>query len=60
LSVDEKGAIDEWYIKHASLWLDIKIILRTMWVMVRGNSRNYTQLSAALAERQIGAKNVFG
>ena len=60
LSVDEKGAIDEWYIQHASLWLDIKIILRTLLVLVRGNPRNYTQLSMALAERQIDAKNVPG
>jgi lipopolysaccharide/colanic/teichoic acid biosynthesis glycosyltransferase len=56
LSVDEKSAIDEWYIRHASLWLDIKIILRTIWVMVRGNPRNYTQISVALAERQINAE----
>ena len=56
LSVDEKSAIDEWYIRHASLWLDIKIILRTIWVMVRGNPRNYTQISEALAERQINAE----
>ena len=60
LSVDEKSALDEWYIQHASLCLDIRIILRTIWVMVRGNPRNHTQISAALAERRIDAKSVFG
>lgn len=60
LSVDEKSALDEWYIQHASLWLDIKIILRTIWVMVRGNPRNHAQISTALGERQIDAKRVFG
>jgi lipopolysaccharide/colanic/teichoic acid biosynthesis glycosyltransferase len=56
LSVDEKSAIDEWYIRHASLLLDIKIILRTAWAMVRGNPRNYAQISVALAERQMNAE----
>jgi lipopolysaccharide/colanic/teichoic acid biosynthesis glycosyltransferase len=60
LSADEKSALDEWYIQHASLFLDIQIILRTIWIMVRGNPRNHTQISTALAERQIGAKRIFG
>jgi lipopolysaccharide/colanic/teichoic acid biosynthesis glycosyltransferase len=60
LSADEKSALDEWYIQHASLSLDIQIILRTIWIMVRGNPRNHTQISTALAERQIGAKSIFG
>lgn len=60
LSVDEKSALDEWYIQRASLWLDIKIILRTIWVMIRGNPRNHTQISAVLDEKQIDTKGVFG
>jgi lipopolysaccharide/colanic/teichoic acid biosynthesis glycosyltransferase len=58
LSPDEKDALDDWYIQHASLFLDIKIILRTMWVIVRGNPRNNTQISAALAERYMNSKYV--
>lgn len=59
LSADEKSALDEWYIQRASLFLDIKIILRTVWVMIRGNPRNLTQISVALAERQVDATGVF-
>jgi len=59
LSADEKSAIDEWYIRHASLWLDIKIILRTIWVMVRGNPRNNAQISAAFTARFISGRGVF-
>jgi lipopolysaccharide/colanic/teichoic acid biosynthesis glycosyltransferase len=59
LSPDEKDALDEWYIRHASLFLDLKIILRTMWVLIYGNPRNDTQISAALAERYMNSQGVF-
>ena len=59
LSADEKSALDEWYIQHASLFLDIKIILRTIWVMVHGNPRNDAQISAALVERCTNSEAVF-
>ncbi len=52
LSADEKTAIDEWYIQRASLFLDIKILLRTIWIMVRGNQKNDAQILAALAEKK--------
>jgi lipopolysaccharide/colanic/teichoic acid biosynthesis glycosyltransferase len=32
----DKNALDLWYIQNASLWLDIKIILRTAIVLLRG------------------------
>lgn len=34
LSWDEKFALDIWYVDHRSLWLDVRILLRTLWVMV--------------------------
>ena len=34
LSWDEKFALDTWYVDHRSLWLDVRILLRTLWVMV--------------------------
>jgi lipopolysaccharide/colanic/teichoic acid biosynthesis glycosyltransferase len=58
LSAKEKDALDEWYIQHASLWLDIKILLQTMWVLVHGNPRNDAQISEALAERRLNAEGV--
>lgn len=59
LSADEKSVLDEWYINHASLLLDIQIIVRTIWVLIRGNPRDHAQISAALAEKQVDANGVF-
>jgi lipopolysaccharide/colanic/teichoic acid biosynthesis glycosyltransferase len=59
LSPEEKDALDEWYIRHASLLLDLKIILRTIWVLVHGNPRNDTQISEALAERCMRSQRVL-
>ena len=30
----DKLAMDVWYVDHRSLWLDIRILLKTLWVMV--------------------------
>jgi lipopolysaccharide/colanic/teichoic acid biosynthesis glycosyltransferase/glycosyltransferase involved in cell wall biosynthesis len=30
----DKLALDVWYVDHRSLWLDLRILLRTLWVMV--------------------------
>jgi lipopolysaccharide/colanic/teichoic acid biosynthesis glycosyltransferase len=57
LSADEKNALDEWYIQHASFLLDVRIILRTIRVMVRGNPRNDALISVVLAGR---CKNAEG
>jgi len=34
---EEKGALDEWHIQNASFWLDIRIILRTIGIVLFGN-----------------------
>jgi sugar transferase EpsL len=34
MSWDDKLALDVWYVDHRSLWLDVRILLRTLWVMV--------------------------
>jgi sugar transferase EpsL len=31
---DRKLALDVWYVDHRSLWIDVRILLRTLWVMV--------------------------
>ncbi len=41
LTLDEKVALDLWYIDHRSLWLDSQIILRTVLVMVGGERRAF-------------------
>jgi len=35
----EKNALDEWYIRNASLWVDIKIFAKTLTTVVRGDRR---------------------
>jgi hypothetical protein len=36
LSPDEKERLDEWYIRNASLWLDLRIAVMTALMFVRG------------------------
>ena len=47
ISPEDKNALDLWYIRNASLWLDIEILLRTVAVLVRGE-RVITLSSAPL------------
>jgi len=35
ISWEEKFALDVWYVDHWSLWLDVKILLITVWRVVR-------------------------
>jgi lipopolysaccharide/colanic/teichoic acid biosynthesis glycosyltransferase len=59
LSAEEKDAIDDWYVQHASLYVDLKIIVRTLLVILRGNPRNDSQISAALAERCLDSQGAY-
>lgn len=35
LEWEDKFALDVWYVDHCSLWLDVKIILSTLWKVLR-------------------------
>jgi lipopolysaccharide/colanic/teichoic acid biosynthesis glycosyltransferase len=51
ISVAEKKALDEWYIRNASLWLDLKIVLRTIrMLLVTGDRRDEKAIAVALAD----------
>jgi Undecaprenyl-phosphate glucose phosphotransferase len=39
-SIEERIKYDLWYIENWSLWLDIKIIIRTLWQTLLGRSPN--------------------
>lgn len=39
-SISERTQYDLWYVENWSLWLDIKIIIRTMWNMFTRRNRN--------------------
>ena len=36
ISPRDKAALDVWYLRHASLWLDIGILVQTLFTVVRG------------------------
>ena len=40
LTPEEKLVLDLWYIHHMSLWLDVKIILRTLLVVLKPDMRH--------------------
>jgi len=56
LSIEEKDAFDEHYVRHGSIFLDFSILARTLWVMLRGDRRNEAIIAAALAEKQEHGK----
>jgi len=35
ISWEDKFALDVWYVDHQSLWLDLKILVQTVWKVVR-------------------------
>jgi sugar transferase EpsL len=40
ISWEEKFALDVWYVEHQSLWLDLKILLLTVWKTIKGEGIN--------------------
>jgi lipopolysaccharide/colanic/teichoic acid biosynthesis glycosyltransferase len=36
LSWDERFKLDVWYVDHCSIWLDVRILARTAWKVVKG------------------------
>jgi lipopolysaccharide/colanic/teichoic acid biosynthesis glycosyltransferase len=48
ISPEEKRALDLWYIAHASFWLDIKTIWKTLVMIVKGDRRNEAEIRRAL------------
>ncbi len=39
-SILERTKYDLWYVENWSFWLDIKIVLRTIYQMIVGHSKN--------------------
>ena len=55
MSWEDKLALDVWYVDHRSLWLDVRILARTLWVAVtrQGVSRS----GHATAPRFTGSRD---
>jgi lipopolysaccharide/colanic/teichoic acid biosynthesis glycosyltransferase len=48
ITPEEKSALDEWYIRHASLKLDAVIVLRTIRMLLVSDHRDETAIATAL------------
>jgi lipopolysaccharide/colanic/teichoic acid biosynthesis glycosyltransferase len=55
ISVEEKNALDEWYIRHASFRLDAYIVMRTIWMVLAGEKRDEGAIAIALREKTPSA-----
>jgi sugar transferase EpsL len=55
LTWEDKFDLDVWYVDHWSLWLDIKILLLTLWKVVR--REGISQPGHATAEEFMGSGN---
>lgn len=53
LSASDKAALDIWYIAHASLWLDIKVLFGTLRMLVFGERTDHDAISRAWAHLGI-------
>ena len=53
ISWEDKFRLDVWYVEHASLWLDLKILSLTLWEVLWGEG--VTQRGSATAEAFKGA-----
>jgi lipopolysaccharide/colanic/teichoic acid biosynthesis glycosyltransferase len=51
ISIEEKGALDDWYVRHASLLLDLTIVVRTIIMIVMGDRRDEDAIATAIAEQ---------
>ncbi|MCO5091038.1 sugar transferase [Bosea sp. (in: a-proteobacteria)] len=57
ISADDKAALDIWYVYNASLWLDLRIALRTIPMVLFGEKYDQGRVDWALAQlRQQHAK----
>jgi lipopolysaccharide/colanic/teichoic acid biosynthesis glycosyltransferase len=53
LDWEEKFRLDVWYVEHWSFWLDVRIILETVWRVMR--REGITQSGHASAEEFLGS-----
>jgi sugar transferase EpsL len=55
ISWEEKFALDVWYVEHQSLWLDMKIILLTVWKLIQ--REGISQPGQATMEEFLGSRS---
>ena len=53
LEIEEKLALDIWYIQNVSLWLDIKVLWYTLRTVLFGEQVNRDAIDLAMATREL-------
>lgn len=53
ITAEEKGALDDWYVHNASLWLDLRIALLTMRFLFTGERRSETAVIEANSLQRV-------
>jgi lipopolysaccharide/colanic/teichoic acid biosynthesis glycosyltransferase len=53
VSPEEKGELDEWYIRNAGPWLDMRIVAMTLQMLIRGDHRAEKAQAGATPSGQI-------
>ena len=56
-TAEEKGALDEWYVRNASVWLDIRIILRTVGTVLFGDRCNVLPVGESVKTDRLDGQN---
>ena len=58
----EKDALDVWYVRHASFWLDLKIAKSTALFGIFGERMNHTALAQAMdwRENNLASRGAMG
>jgi lipopolysaccharide/colanic/teichoic acid biosynthesis glycosyltransferase len=55
ISANDKAALDVWYVKHASLWLDFKVVLKTIPIVLFGETISRHQIESAWSDLRTTA-----
>ncbi len=53
LEIEEKLALDIWYIQNASVWLDLRVLLRTLRTVIFGDRVDRVAIDVAMATREL-------
>jgi lipopolysaccharide/colanic/teichoic acid biosynthesis glycosyltransferase len=56
-TVEEKGMLDQWYVRNASAWLDICIILRTVRTVLFGDQCKVSQVAESVETDRLDGQN---
>jgi lipopolysaccharide/colanic/teichoic acid biosynthesis glycosyltransferase len=58
ITADEKGSLDDWYVRHASFSLDVRIMIRTVAIVVFGDNKYFRRRPVtAKTDNQVDEKS---